>query len=465
MSDEEYKDIEAKKLWKKVLAELEIDLSPIVYNTWVSHAKAENLHKNTMDLVCPTPYIKEQLSGKYYPMIKGSIDRLGHGDYSIHFIVREDKKSGEVKDIGPLFKDPKKESTASGEDYRRTGLSRKYTFENYLMGNNNRLAYAIATAVAETPGKVYNPFFLYSGVGFGKTHLMQAVGNKILQDKPELKVVYCTGESFTNELIESLQKGKRNGKYTANEFRDKFRKADVLLIDDVQFIAGREATQEEFFHTFDALHRAQKQIVLTSDRPPKDFTNLEQRITSRFSMGIIADIQPADLEMRTAILRRKRDENEDPIPNDVIDFIAEKIDTNIRELEGAYLQVLTHAHALGVAMTVETAAKALGQSIRDEIKKPVNVNKILNAVCNYYSVKAADIKGKKRTKDLVIPRQVAMFLIKELTETPYMTIGEFLGGRDHTTIMYGVDKINEELTEMGKTRQDVTNVKQMIFQT
>ena len=463
MSAENYIDVEAKKLWKKVLSELEIDLSPIVFNTWVSRASAENLDDGSIDLVCPSTYIKDQLSGKYFPLIKGSLDRLGHAEHKINFIVREEKEVKEPKEIGPLFAEQTKQTVVSAEVYRKVGLSRKNTYENYLMGNNNRLAYAIAMAVAENPGKSYNPFFLYSGVGLGKTHLMQAIGNKILQDKPDLKVVYCTGETFTNELIETLQKGKRNGKYTANEFRDKFRKTDVLLIDDVQFVAGREATQEEFFHTFDALHRAQKQIVITSDRPPKDFTNLEQRITSRFSMGIIADIQQADVEMRTAILRKKRDENEDPIPNEVIDYIAEKIDSNIRELEGAYLQVLTQSHAIGTEMTVENAAKALGQSIKDDVRKPVNLNQILKAVCNYYSVKAVDIKGKKRTKDLVIPRQVAMYLIKELTQTPYMTIGEFLGGRDHTTIMHGVEKINGEVSEMGKTRQDVANVKQTIF--
>ena len=212
MSAENYIDVEAKKLWKKVLSELEIDLSPIVFNTWVSRASAENLDDGSIDLVCPSTYIKDQLSGKYFPLIKGSLDRLGHAEHKINFIVREEKEVKEPKEIGPLFAEQTKQTVVSAEVYRKVGLSRKNTFENYLMGNNNRLAYAIAMAVAENPGKSYNPFFLYSGVGLGKTHLMQAIGNKILQDKPDLKVVYCTGETFTNELIETLQKGKRNGK-------------------------------------------------------------------------------------------------------------------------------------------------------------------------------------------------------------------------------------------------------------
>jgi chromosomal replication initiator protein len=464
MPDQEQKDTEAKRLWKKVLAELELDLSGNVFKMWVSRATAENLEEDSISLVCPTPYIRDQLSGKYFPFIKSSIDRVGKNSFNIKFIIREEEiKPKDPTELGPLFEDNSKNREKSLETAQKAGLSSRFTFDNYLMGKNNQLAYAIALAVAETPGKVYNPFFLYSGVGLGKTHLMQAIGNRIVAEKPDVKIVYCTGETFTNELIESLQRGKRNGRYTANEFRDKFRKADVLLIDDVQFIAGREATQEEFFHTFDALHRAQKQIVLTSDRPPKDFTNLEDRITSRFSSGIIADIQQPDVEMRTALLRRKRDENRDQVPNDVIDFIAEKINTNVRELEGAYLQVLTSAATTGTDINIEYAARALGQSIREEVVKKINLNQILKAVCNYYSVRTADLKGKKRTKDLVVPRQVTMYLIKEMTGTPYIAIGEFLGGRDHTTVMHGVDKIQNEVTEQGKVKQDITNVKQMIM--
>ncbi|KKS19473.1 MAG: Chromosomal replication initiator protein DnaA, partial [candidate division WWE3 bacterium GW2011_GWE1_41_72] len=249
------------------------------------------------------------------------------------------------------------------------------------------------------------------------------------------------------------------GKYTTNDFRNKFRKADVFLIDDIQFVIGKEATQEEFFHTFNALYMAQKQIVITSDRPPKDFNSFEERITSRFSSGIIADIQAPDMEVRSAILRTKRDLMGHNISNEVLNFIAENVTTNIRELEGAYMQVITSAMAAGIEPTRESAAAALGQNIRNNQKRNINVNDILKAVCAYYAVKAPDIKGKRRTKDLVIPRQVAMFLIKEMTDTPYMTIGDFLGGRDHTTIMHGVRTIEEHVSKAGKIHQDIVNVK------
>jgi chromosomal replication initiator protein len=348
------------------------------------------------------------------------------------------------------------------QNFTKFNLSPKFTFENYLMGNNNQLAFSIATAIAKEPGTRYNPFFLYGGVGLGKTHLMQAIGNRILQEKSNLKVVYTTGEAFTNELIESIQSGRGKGRYTTNDFRDKYRKADVLLVDDIQFIAGREATQEEFFHTFNALYMSQKQIVVTSDRPPRDFKNIEERITSRFGSGIIADIQTPDTEMRTAILRTKRDYNNDPIPNDVIDYIARTITSNVRELEGAYLQVLTLSNALGVAINVESAAKALGQSIKPTERKQININNILKAVCNYYSIKLADIKGEKRTKEFVVPRQVSMYLIHTLTELPLMTIGEFMGGRDHTTIMHGIKKIETEIGTVEKTRKDIAAIQTIL---
>jgi len=292
---------------------------------------------------------------------------------------------------------------------------------------------------------------------------MQAIGNFILKNKPGMKVIYTTGESFTNEMIDAIQSGKGKGRYASNDFRNKYRKADVLLIDDIQFIAGKDATQEEFFHTFNALYLSQKQIVITSDKPPKDFTNLEERISSRFNSGIIVDMQTPDFETRIAILRARRDKDMDPISNEVINIIAESVTSNVRELEGAYLRVLSFSKATGEEITPEAALMTLGQTIKEKSKKPVNMNEILNAVCNYYSIKSVDIKGKKRTKELVLPRQVVMYLIKELTNTPYMGIGDFLGGRDHTTVMYGVEKIGQDIKEKHEIHQDIVNVKQMLF--
>lgn len=452
--------INATELWKRVLGELEIVVSPTHFKTFLIHSKAQNITNDSIEIICPNVFALGMMERQLQPLIQASVNKIGKANYKLIFKIGKVEDKKESVSTGPLFESA--EPKVDKKTQQESGLYSKFSFENYVMGPNNQLAYAIATAVAQNPGKVYNPFFLYSGVGLGKTHLMQAIGNRILQEKPELKVIYCTGESFTNELIEAIQSARGRGRYTTNIFREKYRKVDILLIDDVQFIAGREATQEEFFHTFNALHMAQKQIVLTSDRPPKDFTNLEDRITSRFRSGIISDIQQPDLDMRIAILRRKRNQDNDKIPNNVIDFIAIKVDTNIRELEGAYLQVLTYASTTGEEISEALAAKALGQLIQENTTKPINLNQILKAVCNYYSVKMGDIKGKRRTKDLVIPRQMAMYLIHDLTETPYMSIGEFLGGRDHTTVIHGVRKVENEIIRAPKTKQDVHNIKQII---
>jgi len=459
----ETKKEDVELFWKKVLGILETELNPTAYNTWVKSIIPENLTSNSLDLAVPMEYSIKQLE-KYDSLIQDAIDRVGKARFKTRFVVKKiSEESSEIKekDLGPLF-ESKKQLKADSRMVAKAGLNSRFTFENFIMGNSNQLAYAIAQAVSEKPGESYNPFFLYSGVGLGKTHLMQAIGNKILQNSPKTNVVYTTGESFMNELIEAIQSGKGRGKYTSNEFRNKFRKADVLLIDDIQFIIGRESTQLEFFHTFNALYMAGKQIVLTSDRPPKDFTNLEKRITSRFGSGIIADIQYPDTDLRTAILRTKRDINRDEVSNEVIDYIAQYVSTNIRELEGAYLQILTTARASGKSPSMELVESVLGKNIKAQRRKSLSLGQILKEVSRYYSIKTVDIKGKRRTKNIVIPRQVAMYLMRELTEEPLMSIGQFLGGRDHTTVMHGIDKVENEMVEMTKIRQDVENVRRML---
>lgn len=456
-----------KEFWRAVLGQVELEISPMVYKSVVSRTQIETLTKDSITVLCEDDFVKKNLEKRYIDLVEKAIKNIAGKSLEIKVKVSTDKNGREVKDnkneLGPLFSSQKDPSVLLKEKRTKSNLSSKFTFDNYIIGKNNNLAYAIAIAVSEKPGELYNPVFIYSRVGLGKTHLLQAIGNRIIESKPGTRVIYTTGEAFTNELIEAIQSGKGKGRYTANQFRDKFRKADVLLIDDIQFIIRGESTQEEFFHTFNTLYMAGKQIVITSDRPPRDFTNLEDRITSRFSSGIIADIQNPDMETRTAILRAKRDENKDFVTNDVINYIAERVDSNIRELEGAYLQVVTYAKANGLELTVDIASKILGQTIKEKATKNVNVNEILKAVCIYYSVKAQDLKGKRRNRELVIPRQVAMYLMKEITDMPFMTIGEFLGGRDHTTVMYGVDKIQGEMAQTGKTTQDIVNVKQIIF--
>ncbi len=453
-----------KEFWKAVLGQIEMEVSPMVYKSMVSRTKGKDVTSKTLDVICEDNFIKKNLQTKYIKIVEKAVKNIAGRSLDIRFTVSKEKgKKDERDELGPLFSQQKDLKTVREEKRLKSNLAPKFTFENFILGKNNNLAHAIAVAVSEKPGELYNPVFIYSKVGLGKTHLIQAIGNKIIETKPGMRVVYITGEAFTNELIETIQSGKGRGKYTANQFREKFRKADVLLIDDVQFIIGRETTQEEFFHTFNALYMTGKQIVITSDRPPKDFKNLEDRITSRFSSGIVADIQMPDMEMRSAILRSKRDDNKDKVSNEIINFISEKVDSNVRELEGAYLQVVTYAKASGVELTVDVAARALGNTLKEKVVKNINVNEILKAVCLYYSVKIQDVKGKRRNRELVVPRQVAMYLMKEITDMPFMTIGDFLGGRDHTTIMYGVGKIQGEVAETGKITQDVVNVKQIIF--
>lgn len=345
---------------------------------------------------------------------------------------------------------------------RTNNLNPNYTFENFIMGANNQLAFSIAQAVAENPGITYNPFFIYSGVGLGKTHLMQSIGHKIAQNNPEIKIMYCTGESFMNDFIEAIKSQRGAGKYTSKDFRNKYRKADVLLIDDIQFIAGKEATQDEFFHTFNALQMAQKQIVITSDRPPQEFTNIEDRIRSRFGSGITADMQKPDIETRIAILRSKRDRDGGNMANDVIDVLAEHISSNVRELEGAYLQVIMSARSTHSPITIEFAKTVLQDTLKAKRRKPLTINTILKTVCTYFDVTMGDVKGKRRTQVLVVPRQIAMYLMHSLTETPFTSIGDFFGGRDHTTVIHGVRKIEEEINQNGKLREDIIKIKDLL---
>ncbi len=447
------------ELWKATLGELETVLSKAVFKSFFSHAELGETKENNIEVVVGSEYIADQINKKFYGLLKSTVDRISKTSVEITFRVEKREVQTKVEDL-PLFNDMQKKQQALTKDaYEDAGLIPKYTFESFIVGPSNRLAHAIATAVSENPGKVYNPFFLHAGVGLGKTHLMQAIGNAVLKQNPKARVVYATAETFMNELIEAIQAG-RNKNYTANKFRDKFRKTDVLLIDDIQFIAGRgEATQEEFFHTFNALYMSQKQIVLTSDRPPKELSKLDARITSRFASGIVADMQKPDSETRSAILREKRDIMRESIPNNVVDYIAQNIETNIRELEGNFLQIITRAKAEGQDLTVEYCAKFLGQNIG---KPVVNVNELLKTVCAYYNIKITDLKGKSRVKEYVVPRQVSMYLLKKFTDTPYMVIGDILGGRDHTTIMHGTEKVELELNADTRIKADVVNIKRTL---
>lgn len=459
-----------EELWNKILGKAELRVSRMEFKTCFENTFISNVFSDEIHITCNSKFVKDNLDKKYKMMLLGIIEEVTGDPLDYKTIV--EKKVEEKKEM-----DTKKETSskidlfASEETIKeqqdslirtkqiQANLTPKYTFNNYIMGSNNNLAYAVAKAVAEKPGERYNPVFIYSNVGLGKTHLIQSIGNEIIQKKPGMRVIYTTGENFMNELIEAIQEGK--GKM--NKFRDKFRNADVFLIDDIQMIIGKDTTQEEFFHTYNALYMAGKQIVITSDRPPKEFKTLADRITSRFNSGMIVDIQEPDIEMRSAILRRRRDAMGDTVSNEIIDFIAETVNSNVRELEGAYMQIVALNMTAEKPLTTDEVARKLNKTIETaQNNAPINNNQILRAVCQHYSVTMADIKGKRRNKEVVVPRQIAMYLMKGITNTPFSAIGEILGGRDHTTIMHGVGKIEKEFVESSQLKQEIATIKQNI---
>jgi chromosomal replication initiator protein len=337
-------------------------------------------------------------------------------------------------------------------------LNGRYTFDRFIIGPSNRLASAACMAVAENPAQAYNPLFLYGGVGLGKTHLLHAIGNYALDRDPEITVTYVSSEKFTNDLINAIRRQQ------TEEFRIRYRNIDILLIDDIQFIAGKESTQEEFFHTFNTLHSAGKQIVISSDRPPKAIVTLEERLRSRFEWGLIVDVQLPDLETRTAILRAKAEQMPIHIPADVIDFLAHRIQSNIRELEGCLNRVMAYAQLHGTDVSVDVASAALTELLDTSRRKRITPDTILREVADFYGVDVRAMQGRGRSRNIVVPRQVAMYLLREETEASLMDIGRLLGGRDHTTVIYGYEKVGDEITSDARLRQEVLSIRDRIYQ-
>jgi chromosomal replication initiator protein len=333
-------------------------------------------------------------------------------------------------------------------------LNARYTFSTFIVGSGNQLAHAASLAVAEAPGHAYNPLFLYGGVGLGKTHLLHAIGHTALENG--MTVLYVSSETFTNEMINAIR-------YRTNEeFRAKYRSADVLLVDDIQFIAGKDSTEEEFFHTFNSLYESNKQIVMCSDRPPKAIVSLEERLRSRFEWGLIADIQPPDLETRVAILRAKADLSQRMVPDDVIQYLASRVQSNIRELEGSLNRLLAFSQLQRMPLTNDTAKAALANIATDARQRRVSIDDVLNAVAEYYRISLDDLRGKQRDKHIVVPRHVAMYLMRQETEASLLEIGQSLGGRDHSTVLHGCEKISREVNENTALRKEVLAIRQQI---
>lgn len=436
-------DTQLNNLWEQALNIIKGEISEISFNTWIKSCTPISISDNILKLSVPNEFTKGILDTRYKDLLIQALKIVTSRKFKIEFYLESDLE--EEKENEEKQKEEKKENTNDVDgsivvsDEMSATLNPKYTFQSFVIGNSNRFAHAASLAVAESPAKAYNPLFIYGGVGLGKTHLMHAIGHYILQENPKAKVVYVSSEKFTNELINAIKDDKNE------EFRNKYRKVDVLLIDDIQFIAGKERTQEEFFHTFNALHEENKQIILSSDRPPKEIPTLEDRLRSRFEWGLIADIQPPDFETRMAILKKKADVEGLNVPNEVMVYIATKIKSNIRELEGALIRIIAYSSLTNRDVSVDLASEALKDIISNKESAPVTVKTIQESVANYYNLRIEDLKSQRRTRNIAYPRQIAMYLSRKLTDMSLPKIGEEFGGRDHTTVIHAYEKISENL--------------------
>lgn len=425
--------LNVKEIWDKTLKLIKTELTEVSFNTWLKTIDPICIRANKFVLSVPNEFNKEILENRYVSLIANALKQITNKDYQLEFITPNELSKYETAEPQTS---PQKFNSAT--DFDTPKLNPKYVFDEFVIGNSNRFAHAASLAVAESPAKAYNPLFIYGGVGLGKTHLMHAIGHYILDQNPASKVVYVTSEKFTNELINSIKDDKNT------EFRDKYRTVDVLLVDDIQFIAGKERTQEEFFHTFNTLYEANKQIIVSSDRPPKEIPTLEDRLRSRFEWGLITDIQAPDFETRIAILRKKAEVDSIIIPNEVFEFIARKIKSNIRELEGALTRIIAYSSLTNREISADLAAEALKDIIASSKPKQINSDLIKSVVAQFYNLKVEDFESKRRTRSISFPRQVAMFLCRELTDMSLPKIGEEFGGRDHTTVIHAYDKIMKD---------------------
>jgi len=432
-----------KGIWEKTLAIIKDYLSKPSYETWFKTTEVIEESEDKLKIGVISEFAKDWLRSNYLSLIKEVLRAVAGKDVDVEFVVVK-KESDEKEEVRV-------------EQKNNFGLNENYTFENFVVGESNKLAHAACLAVAKNPGRAYNPLFIYGGVGLGKTHLLQAIGHYIIKTKPALKVTYVTSEVFTNEVINSIQKNKMN------EFHEKYRNIDCLLIDDIQFLAGKERTQEEFFHTFNTLHNNYKQIVITSDRVPKEIPTLEDRLRSRFEWGLMVDIAPPDFETRVAILKKKAEKEKIFVPDEVFNFIAERITSNIRELEGALIRILAHASLSNQEITLDYARKVLS-GVYDKTKKvELSPEKIKTAVADYFSLSVKDLEGERRSQDYVVPRQIAMYLIRELTNVSLPQIGEIFGGRDHSTVLHSIEKIKKELKKDENLRACIEDLKRLLI--
>ena len=437
--------------WEQILNKMKLEYcsSNISYNTWIAPLTVYEVTDNTVYILVKLKASLEHIEEKYLLPFKVCIAEVTGQLFEVSFVT-EDQQVVQQKKNNVV------QSQKSNLIFEQANLNLKYTFDTFVVGNNNRFAHAASLAVSERPGEVYNPLFIYGGAGLGKTHLMHSIAHFILDNDPTKKVLYVTSETFTNELIDALKVGKTGNDLSMNTFREKYRNIDVLLIDDIQFIIGKESTQEEFFHTFNHLHGAHKQIILSSDKPPKDIETLEDRLRTRFEWGLLADISAPDYETRMAILQNKIElDNLEcyNIPNDVLKYIAENIKSNIRELEGSLNKLIALAKLVQKPIDIPLAAEALKDMVTSADTREITPELIMDVVSEHFNVPVSELKGKKRNAEIVLPRQIVMYLCRSLTDTPLKSIGMLLGGKDHASISHGVKKIEADM----KTDEALSN--------
>jgi len=456
--------MDKNKAWNVVLENLKLTLSSANFATWfpltfIIQFKEIDKERQITEIGCPSIFVSNTIENRYYGLIKEALDKATGKKNDLVFVIKQNTaqsvKSKEKKNE-PLF-EVKEEGDEVAEAIKRVGLRPDFNFDTFAVSPTNQMAHAAAVAVAQSPGKAYNPLFLYGGVGVGKTHLMQAVAHNLLTRLPRAKLIYCMGEEFTNEIVNAIREK------TTKEFKQKYRSARLLLVDDIQFIAGKTAVQEEFFHTFNAIWRAGGQIVLTSDCKPDEISKLEDRLKSRFEGGLTIDIQPPDFELRTAILLIKAQQKGLKLPMDVAQLIASNI-TSTRKLEGFLIRLMTEAQTRKIEITPELARALLGQNKENNLpQKLVKPKEVISAVVSYFNLRMADITGPKRDKEMAYARQIAMYLLRSDLKVSLMDIGRFLGDRDHTTIMYGVEKITKLLPKSEDLRVDIMGIRKKLY--
>lgn len=445
---------EIEEKWEEILLKLkeEFDLSDLAFKSWIAPLRIGYIKDGKLYVPCEEKITAGYVSKKYSKPLSIVIEEVTGESLEVVFMDAEQLRKMQPSKNGAR-------NHALSELAERSGLNANYTFDRFVVGGNNRFAHSASLAVAESPGNTYNPLYIYGGPGLGKTHLMHSIGNYILEENPEMRVLYVTSEVFTNEVIDSIRSGNANA---MTRLREKYRTVDVLMIDDVQFIIGKESTQEEFFHTFNELHSAGKQIILTSDKPPKDMETLEERIRSRFEWGLMADIGSPDYETRMAILHKKQDQEGVSLDNEILNYIATNIKSNIRELEGALNKLIAYQRLTDDDITLEVATRELQNIINPEKPQEITLQMIVEIVCDHFQISMDQILSKSRTNEIARPRMIAMYLAKTMTGASQDAIGAFLGGRDHSTVVHGIKRVEAEIQDNEAMKNQIEIIKKKI---